>query len=158
MAQEIYLKLDAVIGECRETYHKNWIVLDSFSCSVTSADGDDDFYSGACKHSPLEITKHIDRSSPKLALAACQRTRFGQAIIHICQATASGFSSSIVLRCVLTGVTCISYSLSGEDHSTDSLSFEYHTIEWHYTYIDSSTLTGKGKLMARWDTKSNKGG
>ena len=80
MAHEIYLKLDALVGECQEKDHVDWIVINSFSCSITAANSDnDDFYSGACEHAPIDITKHIDRSSPKLAIAACMRSRFAQA-------------------------------------------------------------------------------
>jgi type VI secretion system Hcp family effector len=159
MAHEIYLKLDAIIGEAQEQHHKNWIVIDEFNCSVTAAEGgDDDFYSGASTHVPIGINKHIDRSSPKLALAACMRKRFTKATIHICQSTTTGSNNSIVLQCILTGVTCLSYELNGQDNSTDSITLKYDVIEWHYTYIDPFTLTGKGKLISRWDTKSNKGG
>ena len=165
MAHEIYLKLDAILGECQQPDHMNWIILDSFNCSVTAANGEnDDFYSGACEHSPIEISKHIDRSSPKLALAACQRTRFANAYIHICQASYNNQSTfgnnygTVVLRCVLTGVTCLSYNLNGENNSTDSISLKYDIIEWHYTYIDPFTLKGTSTLMSRWDTKANKGG
>lgn len=159
MAHEIFMRLDAILGECQEQHHLNWIVLDSFSCSVTAASSDnDDFYSGASEHAPVDISKHIDRSSPKLALAACMRTRFAQAAIHVCQQTTTGLNSSIVLKCILTGVTCLSYNLSGEDNSTDTISLKYDAIQWHYTYVDPFTLTGKGTLISRWDTKSNKGG
>jgi type VI secretion system secreted protein Hcp len=167
MAHEIYLKLyvetvpkeNFIIGEAQEQDHKDWIVIDNFSCSVTAASSDnDDFYSGASEHAPIDITKHIDRSSPKLALAACMRTRFAKATIHICQSTATGSHNTIVLECILRGVTCLSYSLSGEDNSTDTIALKYDVIEWHYTYVDPFTLTVRGKVISRWDTKSNKGG
>jgi type VI secretion system Hcp family effector len=159
MAHEIYLKLDALVGECQEEYHRNWIVINSFNCSITAASSDnDDFYSGVCEHAPVDITKHIDRSSPKLAIAACMRSRFSQATIHVCQATTTGFNSTIVLKCILTGVTCLSYNLNGENNSTDTITLKYDAIQWHYTYLDPFTLTGKGTLISRWDTKSNKGG
>lgn len=157
MAHEIYLHLDSIPGECNETYHKQWIVIDSFSCSIEAAGGSGDS-SGACEHAPMEISKHIDRSSPKLALAACQRTEFNKATIDICKPTSTGLDSSVILKCILSGVTCLSYNLSGEDNSTDTVSLKYDIIEWHYMQVDSYTLASKGKIVTKWDTLKNTGG
>lgn len=156
MAHEIYLKLDSIQGECNEQSHKYWIVLDSFSSSISSAS--DDEASGACEHSPLEISKHIDRSSPKLALATCNLHRFNKGIIHICNQNATGVINSVVLECILWGVRCVSYSLSGEDSATDSLSLSYEKIEWHYRYLDPHSLSGRGLVATRWDRLTNSGG
>ena len=103
MAHEIFLKLDSIVGECNEVLHKKWIVIDSFSCSITAAGGDDD-PCGGCEHSPLEISKHIDMSSPRLALAACRRTEFSTAYIDICKPTAGAYD--VILKCKLSGITC----------------------------------------------------
>ena len=157
MAHEIYLRLDAVIGECQEQFHKNWIVIQSFTNSITGA-GSGVESSGACKHGSVSISKEIDRSSPKLALAACNGYPFKMATIHVCQATTTGLHSSIVLQCILKDVVCSSYSLSGQNNSTDSIDLDYGSIEWQYTYVDPYTLTGYGKTIAKWDTTKNYGG
>lgn len=157
MAHEIYMHLDSIIGECSEMYHKNWIVLDSFSCSITSALSDGDL-TGACQHGDLEISKHIDRSSPKLALATCNATKFNEGIIHICNQNATGQINSIVLECIVRGVKSLSYNLSGEDTSTDSLSLSYETIEWRYMYLDPHSQAGMGRIVTKWDTTKNSGG
>ena len=154
MAHEIYLKLDSILGECNEIYHKHWIVLDSFSCSISSADSDGNA-SGGCDHSPLEVSKHIDRSSPKLAIAACNLHKFNCGTIHICNQNATSQLNSIVLECVIRGVKCISYSLNGEDTSTDSLSLSYDSIEWHYMYLDPLSHNGRGRTVTKWDTSTN---
>ena len=157
MAHEIYMHLDSIMGECNEIYHKNWIVLDGFSCSITSAFNDETM-SGACEHGEMSISKLIDRSSPKLALATCNLTRFNEGIIHVCNQNATGQINSIVLECLIRGVRFLTYELSGEDTSTDSISLRYETIEWRYSYLDPHSLSGRGRIVTRWDTTSNSGG
>ena len=94
-------------------------------------------------------------SSPKLALAACKRTEFKKAYIDICKPTAGAYD--VILKCKLSGVTCVSYNLSGEDQSSDSFSLLYDSIEWHYTALSSYTLAQSGGIMAKWSVKENKG-
>ena len=60
MAHEIYLHLDSIVGECNETYHKHWIVLESFNCSITSAYSDGDM-SGACEHGEVSILLYLTK-------------------------------------------------------------------------------------------------
>lgn len=157
MAHEIYFRLDSIIGECNEPFHRNWIVLDDFSFSITSAYNDSDI-SGACEHSDLSISKHIDRSSPELALATCNLTKFNRGTIHICNQNATSQMNSIVLECIIRDVRCLTYQLSGQDTSTDSLTLSYELIEWRYTYLDPSSQTGRGKIVKRWDIAKNSGG
>ena len=156
MAHEIFLRIEgpAILGESNETLHRQWIVIDSFSISITAAGGEDDSC-GACTHSPMEISKHIDKSSPKLALAACKRTEFSKVYIDICKPTAGAYD--VILKCKLAGVICVSYSLSGEDQSSDSFSLLYDSIEWHYTALSSYTLAQSGGVMAKWEVDKNTG-
>ncbi len=156
MAHEIYMRLDSIMGECIESFHMNWIVLDSFSCSISAPS--DDEASGACELSEMEISKHIDRSSPKLALATCNLTRFDKGTIHICNQNATSSVNTIILECIIRGVRCKSYSLSGEDSATDSISLSYEKIEWLYRYLDPHSSDGRGLVVHRWDKLKNSGG
>ena len=157
MAHEIYLHLDSIMGECNETYHKHWIVLESFNCSITSAYSDGDM-SGACEHGEVSISKQIDRASPKLALATCNLTVFNKATIHICNQNATGQINSIVLECIMRKIKLLSYELSGEDTSTESLSLKYEEIEWRYSYLDPYSLGGRGRIVSHWHTEKDTGG
>lgn len=144
------------MGECNEPFHMNWIVLDDFSCSITSAFSDGDI-SGACEHSDLSISKHIDRSSPELALATCNLTKFNQGTIHICNQNATSNINTIVLECIFRDLRCLTYELSGQDTSTDSLTLSYQLVEWHYTFLDAASQSGKGRIVKRWDIAKNSG-
>ena len=82
MSKDIFINITGIIGESTDTDHPLWIEVDSFNCSVSAAGGDDES-SGACSHTPIEVSKTLDVSSPKLALYACQHKPISSVIIEV---------------------------------------------------------------------------
>ena len=159
MSHDIYLQMKPIRGESTDQGHPDWMEIDSYDISITSA-GDDDDSSGACEHSPISITKQIDFASPKLALAACNRTVFEQATIHVCVPTGSTAMINLtIMEYLLSGVTVLSYETTGSDSvPTDTIKLKYEAIECIYHHLNHATGQPMGKSLSRWDTLENTGG
>lgn len=161
MAHEIYLRINTdsnseLKGECFEQAHLGWIVLDEFNFSVT---GSSENYrsSGGPELSPISINKHIDKASPKLALATCMRSKFLKAQIDICQAS-SNEASTRILSVYLGGVIPVKYELNGEDNSKDSFDLLYETIKFEYQQINPFTFDPGDKIITHWSVLKSMGG
>lgn len=158
MAHEIYLKLEGpeIKGEATSKGYEKQIVIDDFSYSIEAA-SPDGRGSGSPTISTLDINKRLDKSSPKFAIAAFNRTKFKKGTIKICKISASRKKEIFtLLKCCFTNLTCLGYDFSGQDHSTENVKFKFDIIETTYVPIDPYKLTADdGKIFAKLDRKKN---
>ena len=159
MSKDIFIQITGIIGESTDGDHPLWIEVDSFNCSVAAAGGDDES-SGACTHTPIEVSKTLDVSSPKLALYACQHRPISSTIIEVCRPSGTGsFKTIPYLRVTLTNSVIIAYSVSGGDGvPSESFSLKYEKIQWHYIHTHHQTGAMIGNVISHWDTAKNTGG
>jgi len=161
---KIFIEIDGIPGESVDTQHEDWIDVLSFShdiSQITSESRTSDISRSAanCKHEDFIITKELDKSSPKLALACCNGQHISEVVIEVCRADAK----EKYMRYTLTEVIVTSISQNGasqgaEARPIEEVSLSYGRIDWSYTETDYMTGKPKGNVEAYWDVETNKGG
>lgn len=150
-----YIKFDGVDGESEDKDHKKWSDLLSFSQSLHKPGGG---ATGAARRrgdvvlEDIQVTKQLDKSSPKIAEAVCKGKVFPKVEIEV---TASITDSGRVTyyKYELKNVSVTSYSVSGggqsEDKPTEDLSLNFEEIKVTYTENDREGKK-KGNIEYGW--------
>ena len=159
MANDAFLKLQGISGSATDSKHKNWIEITSFSFSIQKPD-DVLVKSTETKEGPhvsdVSISKKVDKTSPKLASAACDPTKsFTSATIALCgrcgnsMITVSTGGLPTYIEYKLTQVSIKSYTLNGgSGYATESLVLGFSEIEWKFT---------DGNITGKWSITDNEG-
>ena len=115
------------------------------------------FWLNQTKHvSDVSISKKVDKTSPKLASAACDPEKsFTTATIALCgrcgpkALTVSVGGLPRYMEYKLTQVSIKSYSVNGgSGYATESLVLGFSEIEWRFT---------DGNITGKWSITDNKG-
>lgn len=160
-SNKIFLNVDGISGESLDAKHPDWIDVISFSHGISQPSSGTGISRTAERstHEDFIITKELDKSSPKLALACCNGGHITEVIIEVCRAD----TSEKYMRYTLTDVIVASISQNGasqdaEARPIEEVSLRYGRIDWSYTEIDPMTGKPKGNVEAYWDVETNKGG
>lgn len=159
MAGDAYLQLQGLSGSATDSKHNHWIEISSFSFSIQKPDDvlvkSTETKEGA-HVSDVSISKKVDKTSPKLASAACDPEKsFTTATIALCgrcgpkaiTATIGGLPRYMEYK--LTQVSIKSYSLNGGGgYATESLVLGFSEIEWKFT---------EGNISGKWSVTDNTG-
>lgn len=135
MATDVFMKIDGIEGESTDSKHKDEIEVRSFSWAETNAaTGASGGGRGAGKvsMSDLVITKDVDKSTPKLALACATGEHIPEATLTVRRA---GGEQQEYLTIKLADCFVTSYQMSGSDGGvvpSESFSLNYTKIEWEY--------------------------
>ncbi len=162
MAFDAFLKIDGISGESTDDKHKDWIEILSFNHSMmqpnmgaVSAKGA--HTTGRVDISDFSVVKHLDKASPKLALACCKGEHIGTVTVELCRAGGDKqkymeykFSDVLVSQVRPSGTS------HGESTPMEEASFRFGKIEWTYTALDQNGKP-KGNVAAKWDLEANKG-
>src|SRR3972149_11880147 len=144
-AVDMFIKIDTIDGESKDKAHPNEIQLESWSFgasqsgSMAMGGG-----GGAGKVSlhDFSVTKHIDKSSPKLFEALVTGKHLKDATFVIRKA---GGEPLEYLKITLTDVLVSSYSTggaSGDDRPMESVSFNFAQIKMSYVEQDATGRAG----------------
>ena len=165
MAFDCFLKIEGIPGESTDDKHKDWIEVLSYSSGVTQpASGSASTAGGRsaerCDHQDFNVTKVLDKASPKLALFGCNGTHIKEIKVELCRAVGD---KQKYMEYKLNDVIVSSYQTGGSAQGGETLpmetvSFNFGKIEWIYTATDQKTGKPKGDVKANWDTVANKGG
>jgi len=132
-ALNAYLKIEGVPGEAADDAHPGWIEILGLTHAI-----------GRAAHGEFTVTKMLDKSSPKLAMACSGGQHFPQVILELCRAEGGQelvmqyiFKDVIITKMFDKATPKLATSLSGEisyvtDRPTESISFNYTEIEWTY--------------------------
>ena len=161
MAEDAYLKIEEIKGECSATHHKDWIEITNFNLDI-STDGDDlRTLAKAGKISALKIDKPLDIASTKLAAAACWRTPITkEVILHLCTALADKAKPVTFMKYTLSGDVFIkSYSIGGGGSGPpeESIELVYDKITMEYAHVDHATGKVSNAPGMSWDTSKHWG-
>ena len=156
---DFFLKLDGIEGESSDAKHKNEIDVQSWSWGASNA-GTFSFGGGggAGKVSMQDIhfTTHVNKASPKLALACAGGEHIKKAVL-VCRK--AGKEQQEFLKITLSDLLISSYQQSGSQSSdtvpTDQVSLNFSKIEWEYKEQKADGTLG-GSIQAGWDVKANK--
>lgn len=173
-----YLRLDDLKGEATEKEHKDWIELTSWEQALSNpgtagmraagplADLVVDWRdhvrlaslgTGGPEFGGLQLTKHLDRTSPTLALACAQGRRFREARLELTRPSPSSvLFARIDLQEVLVSQLGVEARDAGQPPS-ESLVLQFGNVT--FTVVELS-VSGVPTLQheARWDVREGQGG
>lgn len=172
-----YLRLDDLKGEATEAEHKDWIELTSWEQAVSNpstsgiraagplanlaADWRDHVRLasvGAARpeFGGLQLTKYLDRTSPKLAVACAQGRRFKEARLELTrQSSASVLFARIDLKEVLVSQLGVEAREAGQVPA-ESLVLQFGNVT--FTVVELN-MSGVPSLLheAQWDVHEGQG-
>ncbi len=158
MAIDIYLKVDGVTGESKDSNHKNWIDVLSFNWGATqpgnmSVGGGGG--TGKVNYKDLQIQALIDKATPAILKYCSSGKHVTKVELSICKAGGSQIEySRIVLEDVLVTLT----DFSGVGHTdTIVVNYAFQASKVNLSYWEQSDSGTRGaESKAGWDIKQNK--
>ena len=160
MAVDMFIKVDGVTGESKDSKHKGEIDVLAWSWGLSNSGS---FHtgggggSGKANFQDLSFTKYVDASSPALLLAGANGDHFATALLTVRKAGKTPLEYiKITLKKVL--VTSISTGGSGgEDRLTENVTLNF--AEMGIAYQDQKDDgTGAPAKEFKWKIEENKQG
>ena len=162
MAFDAYLQIDGIKGEATDDKHKEWIGVQAYSIGVSqpttgAGAGQGGLVAGRADPQRLEITKLIDVSSPKIALACCEGKSLATVKLDVCEHAGEQhkFASITLTNAIVAGVTTEGKPHEATERPLEKVSFAYSKIEWEYTPLGHDHKPGPA-TKAGYDFKVNK--
>ena len=160
MAVDMFLKLEGIPGESRDSKHKDEIEIESFSWglsqsgSLATGGGGG---AGKASFQDLHFTTPVSRASPKLFFACASGQHVPEATLTVRKA---GQVPVEFLVYKLSDVVISSYqeagAAAGDGLPMDSFSFNFAKIEVSYKEQNADGSLGT-ETRAGWDLKQSKG-
>lgn len=157
MAVDMFLKLDGIDGESTDDKHRGEIEILSYSWGATNsgtAQQGGGGGRGKVSIQDFNITKKVDKASPKLFLACATGEHIPQATLAVRKA---GAQQQEFLKIKMTDLLVSSYQTGigqGGDVPTDQVSFNFAKIEFEYR-TQSTDGTVVSPTQACWDVRRN---
>jgi type VI secretion system secreted protein Hcp len=167
MAFDAFLKVDGIPGESTDDKHKDWIEISRFSTahdqpsSATGSSAGGGTTERADFHD-TQVTKLIDKASPKLAEACATGKHIANVVIELCRA---GGDKLRYLEIKMEDVVISSYKTEapikidpkgGDTFPIEDIDFNFAKIKWTYTQQKRADGTGGGNVTGGWDLIGNK--
>jgi type VI secretion system secreted protein Hcp len=158
MAVDMFLKLDGIKGESKDSKHKDEIHIESFSwgMSQTGTMGVGGG-GGAGKVSvhDISISKYMDKSTPELMLACCNGKHIPSGLLTVRKA---GETPLEYLKIKLTDVliSSVQNAASGHESMTESVNLNFAKFEVSYQPQGNDGKPDGGPILMGWDVKANK--
>lgn len=156
---DIYIEIEGIKGESRDSKHKDTIEPDSISlgCTQPAAAGP---FSGRGGHSAAKVvfqdihfTKGIDSATPELFARVCDGKHITKATIYFYRAQGDTRHQYYKIELEDVMVSSISHSASGP-HVSESVSVAFAKIT--ETYVPMSDLGKPGTAVPRsWNLAEN---
>ena len=157
MAVDMFIKIDTVDGESKDSKHKkdidvlawSWGMSNSGSAHVGGGAG-----AGKVNVQDLSFTKWVDSATPKLHLACCDGKHFKDATLVVRKAGEKPVEYvKIKLEEVI--ITSISHGGSGgEDRLTENITLNFAKVSLDYVPQDDKGAAGTAIPMT-WDIAAN---
>jgi type VI secretion system secreted protein Hcp len=184
MSVDMYCNPDGIKGEATDDKHQNWIQVLAYShhlsmpvsSTKSSAGG---ATTGRTQHGDFEITKYVDIASPPLYAAVSSGKHLKTVVFEMCRAGGSQlpFMTVTMGQVIVSsvhqngpaGATDDNGAPAGTPQSsqvvsnadvlpTETVTFNYGTIEWKYTQQKRTDGSGGGNTSAKVDlTKGTTG-
>ena len=158
MAVDMFLKIDGIKGESRDSRHKDEIEILSYSWGLSQS-GTMAFGGGGgagkVQFQDFHFTNVVSKASPSLFLKCATGEHIKEATLTVRKA---GGEQQDFLIIKLNDALVSSYQSggsSGDNLPTDSVSINYAKIEYTYKEQKEDGSLG-GEVSAGWDLKANK--
>jgi type VI secretion system secreted protein Hcp len=156
MASDIFLKLDGIKGESKDSKHGGEIDIDSFSfgihqtgaMAVGGGGG-----AGKASFADLSVVKSADLSSPLLMMACAEGKHIASGLLTVRKA---GGQQEEFYKIKLTDILISSVTNTGAEggNPQENLSLNYAKIQFDYKeQTEKGTLSGNANFG--WDLKKN---
>jgi type VI secretion system secreted protein Hcp len=136
MAVDMFLKLDDVKGESRDSKHKDevdvlawsWGMSQSGTTHLGGGGG-----AGKVNVQDLSLTKYVDKASPNLVMATCNGKHYKEALLTVRKAGEKPLEYlKITMKEVM--ITAVSTGGSGgEDRLTENVTLNFASFKVEYT-------------------------
>lgn len=157
MAVDMFLKLDGIKGESKDSKHPDEIHIESFSwgLSQTGAHGAGGG-GGAGKVSvhDISVTKFLDKASPELMLACCNGKHIKEGLITVRKA---GENPVEYLKIKLTDILIsgVQDAGHGSDLLTENVTLNFAKFNVDYQEQGKDGKAAGGPVKMGWDVKQN---
>jgi type VI secretion system secreted protein Hcp len=157
MAVDMFLKLDGIKGESKDSKHPDEIHIESFSwgLSQTGAHGAGGG-GGAGKVSvhDISVTKFLDKASPELMLACCNGKHIKEGLITVRKA---GENPVEYLKIKLTDILIsgVQDAGHGSDLLTENVTLNFAKFHVDYQEQGKDGKAAGGPVKMGWDVKQN---
>ena len=149
-----FMKLGDIDGEATDNEHKDWIIIESMSSSVTRSFDDAEGTTrsrGDTTLGDVVVVRELDKASVKLQQACAHGTVFAEAQLDF--TTQTGGRQATYLTHKLKNVIVTSYSMSadgaGDTRPTEQVTLGYTEGEWTYVAIDPATGDAGERVTGR---------
>jgi type VI secretion system secreted protein Hcp len=158
MPVDIFLKMDPIKGESKDSKHKDQIDIDSFSFGASQG-GTFGSGSGGGKGKvsvqDLHLTHRMDAASSSLFQGTAQGMHYSKAILTVRKA--GGKDALEYLKITLDDVLISSFQIgvhNGDEQPQESFSLNFRKITYHYTTQTEKGGAGSGTPVT-WDVSAN---
>ena len=157
MAVDMFLKLDDVKGESKDSKHKEEIDVLAWSWGLSqsgSAHQGGGGGAGKVAVQDISLTKHTDKASPNLLKFCCSGKHFKEAVLTVRKA---GEKPVEYLKITMEQVLISSVSTGGsggEDRLTENVSLNFAKFKFEYTPQKDDGSAGSA-VEAHWNIATN---
>jgi len=156
MAIALYLKVDGVDGESKDSQHKDWIDVESFSWGATqphALDRGGGGGAGKATFHDLQATVKIDKAYPTLLDKCAKGDHLGKIECH---AVKAGGSPLTYLKVELNEVLVTNVSLQGSQGADVIASYSFQGSKLKTSYVPQTEKGGGGgSVDKQWDIKAS---
>ncbi|MFT6180796.1 MAG: type VI secretion system secreted protein Hcp [Akkermansiaceae bacterium] len=155
-AVEMFLKLEGIEGESRDSQHKDEIDVLAWSWGVSQSGSFAGGFAGRASFQDLSLTKYIDKASPSIMYRVFTGQQIPKAELFMTKAGAKGNETFMTIT--MEPVLVSSYSTGGsggEDRFTENLSLNYGKVTIEYRKQNETGVYEPG-IKAGWDLQQNK--
>ncbi|MCD0503057.1 Hcp family type VI secretion system effector [Bordetella petrii] len=158
MAVDMFMKIDGANGESKDSNHKNWSDIISFSWGATQpgnmASGGG-LGAGKASFNDLHVVARIDKAAPAVMKHCASGKHLSKVELSVCKAGGQQVEYS---KITLEDVLVSSVQLSGELNSESvAVNYAFQAARVKQQYWEQTEQGGKGaESLVAWDIKQNK--
>ena len=157
MAVDMFLKLDDVKGESKESKHKDEVDVLSWSWGMSqtgtmhSGSGGG---AGKVNVQDLSLTKYVDKGSPNLMMSCCSGKHYKEALLTVRKAGDKPLEYiKITMKEVLVSAVSTGGS-GGEDRITENVTLNFAAFKVEYT-PQKADGSGDAAIECAWKIAEN---
>jgi len=163
MAFDAFLKIDGIPGESKDSNHKDWIEIVSYSHGVSQPSSATASSSGGASTERVSfgrfnITKLIDKATPLIFEACCTGRHIKEVTLEVCRA---GGEKQKYLEIKMEQVLIAEHTHAGNEDASSEFPAERVAFvpgRFNITYSQQNREDGTlaGNVSAGWDCITNK--
>jgi len=158
MAFNAFANFGDIKGESTDKDHKDWVMITSYSQSVTQPPSVTQKSAGgrsaeAATFSEFSITKLMDAATPKLFEAACKGTHLKEVAIELLRAGGDSpvkYMEIKLKEVMISGITHNADPTGPAQFPSETVNLTYGAIEYTYTK-QKPDGTASGNVAAKWN-------